>query len=231
MSDEVDEHGSLRKYSAHRPDRNNPGGLFSNYNLDGSRRPDDEDDEEAISEEVFPPFNQESTIKERPINRRKIKGTDIKIEQSNSNRFSISNDCYLVYHTIQEEDDDGNTVIVIGIDTFQCDSNMHKTIRKGDGRVLMNAFLYHYLSKNRIRRNTNVQIALTAVSPNDQTKLNQYYRDIGFQQLNSFPNFADFRGNINDVLHYTEQYIKNAKGTRRPRKSKKQKRTKTNRRH
>jgi hypothetical protein len=167
-------------------------------------------------------FREES---EHPRTRDYLKKSIKRIDADD--RFSLSNlsdNCYIIYNTVQ--DDNGNNMI--SILSFECNSQIDSSISKGDGRILMNAFLHYYLKKNNIPEDQNLQIVLTAVSPN-QKKLNQYYKDIGFQLLESFTRHTNFKGNVNDVLYYTEHYEKNAKGkkTRHIRKSKKKR---TNRR-
>lgn len=184
------------------------------------RDDDDDDDDEEEEKEVFPPFNEKST--RRPRNPGNTQGINVEYEGymgNITNRFSFSDNCYIVYHTLQPN--------VICIDTFQCDSNNTPSIPKGSGRKLMNAFLHYYLTKNSIPLSQNVEILLIAVSPYNQRKLNKYYRDIGFQQLDSYPRFANFKGNINDVLFYTENYPRygTAGKTRRRKKRKNAKRT------
>ena len=147
---------------------------------------------------------------------------------NNDYKFSLSkfsDNCYIIYNTIKDENNNN----MISILSFQCDSHDDPRISKGDGRTLMNAFLHHYLKKHNIPEDQNIEIVLTAVSAN-QKKLNQYYKDIGFQLLESFPRFANFKGNINDVLHYTENYVKDAKGKKTRRRSK-SKTKRTNRRY
>lgn len=185
-----------------------------------SDRDDDDDDDEEEEKEVFPPFNEISSIR-RQRDRGNNQGINVKYEShtgNNINRFSFSDNCYIVYHTLRP--------YVICIDTFQCDSNNDPRITKGSGRKLMNAFLHYYLRENKIPISQNVEILLIAVSPYNQRRLNQYYRDIGFQQLDSYKRFANFQGNINDVLYYTEHYPRyGTAGTRRRKKRKNAKRT------
>lgn len=202
MEEEVksDDFGPLNVYYPNRSNAINPGGMLSDYNKDGTRRPDDEEDEDVspVQDKPFPPFQNKSNFK-RPRNNKykKMKGID------NGYRFSISENCYILYNNRLVPDEDGTECIYINL--FQCEQT------KGEGRKLMNIFLHHYLKSRGIPPDQNIYVLLTAVSNVNQPKLNQYYKDIGFQQLDRFNNF---KGNINDVLHFTDKdnYEKNANG-------------------
>ena len=195
---DFDNFGPLNKYNALRPDRLNPGGVFSYYNKDGTRCPEEEEGD-STPDEIFPPFREESIFKRRPRNLHK----QIQYNDDGDGRFSLSPRCYILYST--PTDEDGNEYIYI--DLFQCQQ------QETSGRILMNVFLHHYLKTRHIPPNANVHIELTAVSRGGvQSKLNQYYKDIGFQQLDRRNNF---KGNINDVLHFTDNYVKGAKGLRK----------------
>lgn len=194
---ESDHFGPLNVFNGNRPVRTNPGGVFSYYNTDGTRRPDSEEEEEE-EERVFPPFREDVLFKRRPRNLHK----DIPYNDDGDGRFSLSTKCYILYST--PTDEDGNEYIYINL--FQCQQ------QQISGKILMNVFLHNYLTTRHIPPKQNVHILLTAVSHHDQPKLNQYYKDIGFQQLDRFNNF---KGNINDVLHYTNNYVKDANGLRK----------------
>ena len=216
MEEEVksDEFGPLNVFYPNRSNIANPGGILSDYNEDGSRRPDEEDEEDEeepasqVQDQMFPPFNKENERTRGPQIRRRynfnttqkqysknkqIKGVD------HDGRFSISENCYILYGTII--DDDGDKCIYINL--FQCEQ------KKGYGRMLMNMFLHNYLKTRNIPLEQNIYILLKAVTRGDQLKLNQYYKDIGFQQLDRLNNF---KANINDVLYFTYNYKKNANG-------------------
>jgi hypothetical protein len=199
-----DTFGPLNKFNGNRPARNNPGGTFSDYNEDGTRRPEEEEEEkekdDLTPDYMFPPFREEVLFKRRPRNLyKKIPYDD------DGGRFSLSAKCYILYST--PTDDDGNEYIYINL--FQCQQ------QQISGRILMNMFLHHYLTTRLIPSQKNIHILLTAVSGGGlQSKLNQYYKDIGFQQLDRLNNF---KGNINDVLHFTDNYVKGANGLRKTR--------------
>jgi hypothetical protein len=196
---DFDNFGPLNEYNALRPDRVNPGGVFSNYNKDGTRRPKEEEEGDSTPDEVFLQFRKESIFKRRPRNSHK----QIQYHDDGDGRFTLSPRCYILYNT--PTDENGNEYIYINL--IQCQQ------QETSGRILMNVFLHHYLKTRPIPPNTNVHIELTAVSNGGvQSKLNQYYKDIGFQQLDRRNNF---KGNINDVLHFTDNYVKGANGLRK----------------
>ena len=202
---ESDTFGPLNKFYGNRPARNNPGGTFSDYNEDGTRRPEEEEGgekDDLTPDHMFPPFREEVLFKRRPRNLHK----KIQYNDDGAGRFSLSDKCYILYST--PTDDDGNEYIYINL--FQCQQ------QQISGRILMNVFLHHYLTNRRhIPTTQNIHILLTAVSGGGvQSKLNQYYKDIGFQQLDRLNNF---KGNINDVLHFTDNYVKGANGLRKTR--------------
>ena len=194
---ESDTFGPLNKFYGNRPARNNPGGTFSDYNEDGTRKLKEEEEDEEDAEQVFPPFREE-VFKRRPRNLHK----KIQYNDDGAGRFSLSDKCYILYST--PTDDDGNEYIYINL--IQCQQQLIS------GKILMNVFLHYYLTDRNTPPKQNIHILLTAVSHHDQSKLNQYYKDIGFQQLDRFNNF---KGNINDVLHFTDNYVKDANGLRK----------------
>jgi hypothetical protein len=146
--------------------------------------------------------------KTRNSNKQKIDVDDniIDVDGKFSMR-TLSENCFIIYDIIQY----GDGKDMISIISFQCDSTADRNIKKGDGRLLMNRFLQKY------KDNEDMEIVVTAVSGNQQG-LNQYYKDIGFELLESFPRFANFKGTVGNVLYYTEHYVKNAKGIKKTRR-------------
>ena len=140
-----------------------------------------------------------SSIIQRPSS------SDVKSNKFSGNKFGYTNRCYILY------DIKGNDTVNISI--FYCDV-------KGEGRKLMNDFLHYVLNINPNIRLINLRsspLIKRSHAPREriveaQTKLNQYYRDIGFQKMDTDNHFS---GDINDVLHYTENYVKGSRGGRR----------------
>ena len=121
-------------------------------------------------------------------------------------RFGFSDSCFIDYYYKSSD--------TVYIQLFKCDT------KGGEGRILMNNLLREILDIKPYVQ----YVELTAMPYMDnssashenatiaQTKLNQYYKDIGFQKM-SMKN--KFRGAINDVLYYTDNYTKNSRGGRR----------------
>lgn len=125
-------------------------------------------------------------------------------------KFQYSPTCFINYMFEHE------TTVYITL--FMCDE-------KGSGKILMNEFLQELCDER-----PNIKyVELRAVPYMDvlnasfeqireaQIKLNRYYRDIGFQKISSD---NQFKGDVNDVMYYTQNYVKNRAGGRKRRTQK-----------